>query len=78
MSTELCRLGAMTRGVIVSLGLAVNDLESGHYGHEDRERLASYLDNLALALRTEMRRDVISVVNSQRAETPDHTRRRTT
>ncbi|GAB3672873.1 hypothetical protein GCM10027597_08050 [Saccharopolyspora tripterygii] len=36
----------------MSLGLAVDDLEVGHYGTEDRERLASYLDNLALALRS--------------------------
>ncbi|WP_190814793.1 hypothetical protein [Saccharopolyspora pogona] len=39
VSADLRRLGAMTRGVIVSLGLAVDDLEAGHYDAEVRDRL---------------------------------------
>ncbi|TWF93512.1 hypothetical protein FHU35_15356 [Saccharopolyspora dendranthemae] len=66
MTGDLCRLGAMTRGVIMSLGLAVDDLEAGHYGIEDRERLASYLDNLALALRGPGGQDPGPVVDGSR------------
>jgi hypothetical protein len=63
MSTDLHRLGTMTRGVIVSLGFAVDDLESGHCGPEDRERLASYLDNLAHALLSQGTQDVITIAD---------------
>lgn len=47
----------------MSLGLAVDDLEAGHYGTDDRERLAGYLDNVAAALR-----DCGDVVGGQIAE----------
>ncbi|WP_186459575.1 hypothetical protein [Saccharopolyspora dendranthemae] len=50
----------------MSLGLAVDDLEAGHYGIEDRERLASYLDNLALALRGPGGQDPGPVVDGSR------------
>ncbi|SFS90880.1 hypothetical protein [Saccharopolyspora flava] len=51
VTAELRRVGSMVRGVIISFELAVDDLEAGHYDAEDRERLASYLDNVAAALR---------------------------
>ncbi|WP_263251653.1 hypothetical protein [Saccharopolyspora rosea] len=52
MSADVRQLGRMTRGVIIALQAAVDDVERGHYDVEDRERLAGYLDNLAAALRS--------------------------
>ncbi len=45
MTADLHNLGRKMRGVIVALQSAVDDVERGHYGAEDRERLAGYLDN---------------------------------
>ncbi|MER7078116.1 MULTISPECIES: hypothetical protein [Bacteria] len=66
MSTADRELGQMMRGMIMAMGLAVDDVEAGRYTAADRERLAGGLELVVAGLRAQRRPGERLVIDSER------------